>query len=98
MAIYNTLDRERVAVNTAIGLTSAKVLAAGTIYARIQNVGDYTANYTTDGTTATALLGDLLYPGDIIEVWGTTDMSRFSIIKNATASAIEVTYCGKEGA
>lgn len=96
MTLLITQDRERVTVNdTAAGLTSAKAGAAGIQYALITNTGSYTANYTVDGTTATNANGNLLNPGDAIEVWTSNDLLNFSIIRNgASNTSIEVTYFG----
>ena len=100
-----TGKRERITVNTAVGLTAAtfevKATAAANQYgandilpvaAVIQVVAE-PINFTVDGTTATTLLGFVAAAGDVIYLNSLQEIRRFSAIKNgATNATIEVLY------
>lgn len=77
-------------------LADARYNYINIVYARIQCL---TANirFTVNGTTPIASTkGELMYVGDVIEVWGHFDLANFLTIRDTSSDgAIEVTYFGQ---
>ena len=93
--IYSVLDRENLPVAaTVVALTATKITSK-VIYARIQvQVASLRVTYDgTDPNPATPI-GELLTPGDIIEIWG-SNLSLFKAVRyGSTSGKIEVHYLG----
>ncbi len=71
---------------TAGGLTLATVRAAGEDHAVI-TVETATIRFAVDGTTATATVGHVASPGDVITLDSSAELTNFSAIRTTGTSA-----------
>ena len=92
--------REKLTVSSSVKTLTSSVYKSSSYivhFARIQ-VQDAAIRVNFEGTDPVAgTTGDLLNPGDVIEVWGTEDISTFEAIRDTSTDAtISVTYFGRK--
>lgn len=95
--IFNVKSRESIAVADTAKTLTASAITTSVIYARIQ-VQVASVRVTFEGTTPAPAtpVGEIWYPGDIYELWGTANMTNFKAIREGSTSAVlEVTYLGQ---